>query len=440
MIRQQTIAEPVDLSGRGLFTGHEVNVRFKPAATGTGIVFVRTDQGTEARIPAHVSNISKRARRTSIRNGTVAIETIEHCLSACAGLGIDNLEIELDSDELPAGDGSCTAFVDVLRRAGVCEQEATRDFFVIPEMVRVSDGDFELLALPPLQESDRFFEIRYDLDYGGVSSIGRQWYMHRLFVDDYEKEIAPARTFVLDSEVAELRAGGLGLHLTYDDIVVFGEDGPIKNELRFENECVRHKIQDLIGDLMLLGRFIIGRVYARKSGHALNHELVRRLIAISQAKHRASLLAERPVYDIRRIRRVLPHRYPFLLIDRVIELDGNRRAVGLKNVTMNEEFFQGHYPGQPIMPGVLIIEAMSQIGGVLLSQDLEHKGKIAVLLSMDKVKFRRPVTPGDQLILEAESARVKANVGQVHTVARVGDTIVAEADIKFMLVDADPEE
>ena len=226
-------------------------------------------------------------------------------------------------------------------------------------------------------------------------------------------------------------------HLTYDDILVFGDEGPIQNSLRFSDECCRHKILDLIGDLALFGRPLIGRIHARKSGHALNHALVRALSEQQIAREAVALTLRPPAIGIHRIQRILPHRYPFLMIDRILEIEGTQRAVGVKNVTINEEFFQGHYPRQPIMPGVLILEAMAQLGGVLLAQELEHKGKVAVLMSMDKVKFRRAVVPGDQLILTAEALRVKSRSGHVKTSAHVGRELVAEAIIKFVMTDAD---
>jgi UDP-3-O-[3-hydroxymyristoyl] N-acetylglucosamine deacetylase/3-hydroxyacyl-[acyl-carrier-protein] dehydratase len=414
-----------------------VAVRLRPAPPDTGICFVRTDQSPPIRIAALVENVSKRARRTSLRNGTVAIETVEHCLSACAGLDVDNLQIELNGNELPGLDGSSLAFVEKLRAAGIHSQDRERVPFKISQVVRVVEGDSELVALPPLDPDSETLEIAYDLDYGPQGPIGRQSYRVIITPENFEANLAPARTFVLEREAEELRTSGLGKHLSHRDILVFGKDGPIENKLRFPDECVRHKILDLLGDLVLFGRPIVGRIFARKSGHSLNHALVRQLRHHSQEQRRAEFLKREPAIDIHRVQRILPHRYPFLMVDRIIDIEGSTRVVGLKNVTINEAFFQGHYPGDPIMPGVLIIEALAQVGGILLSQELEHKGKVAVLLSLDKVKFRRAVRPGDQLILEAESLRVRSTTGHVKGRARVGDELVAEAEIKFILTDAE---
>ncbi|MGE0480916.1 MAG: UDP-3-O-acyl-N-acetylglucosamine deacetylase [Phycisphaerae bacterium] len=434
MSRQRTIANEAVLTGRGLFTGGAVTTRFKPAPPGSGITFVRTDQVHAVRIPATIENLTKRARRTAVKNGTVAVETVEHCLAAVRGLGIDNVDIELNNDELPAADGSCKPFVDALNAAGVIEQEAERVGVLVCEPIRVFEGGAELVAWPG--SPDRL-DILYELDYGDDTPIGRQFAAFSLDVDDFVEQIAPARTFVLEREVRALQSAGLGLHLSYDDILVVGPDGPIKNTLRFPNECVRHKILDLIGDLTLLGCCVAGRIYARRSGHHLNHELVRRLRELRTAEA-FGRPAARPKLDVRSVQRVLPHRFPMLLVDRVLEIDGDRRAVGIKNVTINEPYFQGHYPRQPIMPGVLIIEAMAQLGGLLVSQKLEHTGKVAVLLSLDRVKFRRPVVPGDQLVLAADAVNVKSRHAQVFCQARVGDELAAEASIRFMLVDAEP--
>jgi len=433
--RQRTIQSEAVLSGRGLFTGFPVTLRFKPAPPGTGIAFVRTDQPEPVWIAAHVENLTKRARRTSLRNGSASIETVEHCLAAACGLGIDNLVVELDNAEVPAMDGSAQPFVDALKQAGVVEQEAEREYLRITEPIRVSEGAAELVAWPG--EGDRL-EIIYELDYGPDAPIGHQIHRFTLEPDGTIAAIAPARTFVLEEEARQLRAAGLGTHLTYDDVLVIGRDGPIQNQYRLENECVKHKILDLIGDLMLAGAFVCGKIYARRSGHHLNHQLVRKLIEIRDRARFERRLVGVPELDIRSVQRILPHRYPMLLVDRVVLVEGDRRAIGIKNVTINEPFFEGHYPRQPMMPGVLIIEAMAQLSGILLSQKLEHAGRVAVLLSLDKVKFRRPVVPGDQLVLEAQAVRVKARIGQTQCKATVGGEVVAEAMIRFMLVDADP--
>lgn len=418
-----------------MFTGETSTLRFVPAPPNSGITFVRNDQPKPIRIPALVENVTKRARRTAIRNGTVVIETVEHCLSALAGLGIDNVDVEVNANELPAMDGSSQPFVDALMSAGLETQAIERKIVKIDKPICVSEGDAELVAFPA-EGND--LHIIYVLDYGKDSPIGHQVFTFRLRHDDFVTQIAPARTFVLEEEANQLRASGLGQHLNFSDILVFGPDGPIENEVRFPEECVRHKILDLVGDLMLLGRFLSGRILARKSGHALNHELVREIRKMVDAQARGGLLVSKPVLDVKHLQRILPHRYPFLMIDRVIEIEVGRLAVGIKNVTANEDFFQGHYPGRPIMPGVLIIEAMAQMGGILLGQEPEHKGKVAVLLSLDKVKFRRAVTPGDQLIIKAEAIRIKKRTGHTRCQAMVGDELAAEAEIKFKLVDAEP--
>ncbi|MBN1344392.1 MAG: UDP-3-O-[3-hydroxymyristoyl] N-acetylglucosamine deacetylase [Phycisphaerae bacterium] len=437
MKQQQTISKAVELTGRGLFTGEEITVRIRPAAPDTGVVFVRADQPEPVRIPALIDNVTKRARRSSLRNGTVSIETVEHFMAAVVGADLDNLEIELSGPgcELPGGDGSCLVFLEAFRRAGATSQDAERRVFQITQHVRVSEGDASIDAVPGDPD---VLDVLYDLDYGDAGPIGRQIYAVRVMPETFEKDIAPARTFLLEAEAKAFQARGLGAHLTYKDVLVFGPEGPIDNEARFENECVRHKIQDLIGDAMLLGRHLRGRLIARKSGHSLNHRLVMRLMETLAAEEMSRRMTSEPAIDIRRIQRLLPHRYPFLMIDRVIELEPEKRITAVKNITINEEFFQGHYPGQPIMPGVMIVEAMAQATGLLLSQKLEHTGKVAVLLSIDSAKFRRAVMPGDQLILESETIRVKARTAHVRCRAKVGNALAAEATLKCMMVDAEP--
>jgi len=433
---QRTISKPVTLEGPGLFSGEPATLTIAPADAGRGIVFVRQRDDHTAEIQAVVGNVLKRPRRTCLRNGTLHVETIEHCMAALAGLGVNNAVVRLAGcigGELPGGDGSSRPFVEAIRSAGLVEQSAPVEPLIIRQPVQVTLGDATLAALPGPTDA---LDILYDLD--APPPVGRQVCVFRLGVDDFAEQIAPARTFVFEQEAMELRRGGVGRHLTAKDMLVISPQGPIDNQYRFPDECARHKVLDLIGDLYLAGRPIYGRILAHKSGHELNHVLVRRLLEQEKSVNREALLDREAALDVRGIQRILPHRYPMLLVDRVLELSGDQRAVGLKNVTFNDVFFQGHYPGTPIMPGVLIVEAMAQLGGILLSRKLEHTGKLAVLLSMDRVKMRHPVVPGDQLILEAHAVRVKSRTGHVRCRSFVRDKLVAEADIKFMLVDPEP--
>ncbi|MCE9591793.1 MAG: UDP-3-O-acyl-N-acetylglucosamine deacetylase [Planctomycetes bacterium] len=429
---QTTIAAPVSLSGLGLFSGTPVTVTFKPAQPNHGIVFVRTDLNNKP-VPALVQHVLKRARRTALRNGDALIETCEHCLSACSGLGVDNLVIEISAAELPGLDGSSLPYVEAIRSVGLKTSDVERHRLVITEPVILRQDDAYIAAVP---SNDKGAQLVYEVDYGRGSVIGHQVATFDTATGDYAAQIAPARTFVLEAEAQALRQAGLGKHLTPADVVVFGKEGPLGgNKLRFTDEPSRHKLLDLMGDLYLLGAPIQGRIVAYKSGHWLNQSLARQLVRQFRAQTRGQLALHRNVMDIRKLIRMMPHRYPFLLVDRVIELDGDRRAVGIKNVTINEPFFQGHFPGTPLMPGVLIVEAMAQLSGVLVGQKPENTGKLAVLTSLDRVKLRRAVTPGDQLIIEAESVRVKRGLAHMRCRAYVGEDLAAEAEIKFMLVD-----
>ena len=435
--RQKTISREVTVDGPGLFSGERAVLTFSPADAGTGIRFVREQDGKTATIPALVHNVLKRPRRTCLRNGTLFVETVEHCMAALAGLGVSNAVVKVSgghAGEVPGGDGSSKAVVEALAGAGFTEQDANVSPLIIKKPIQVSQGDATLAALPG--PTDRL-EIIYDFE--APAPVGRQVYSFHLGNDDFVTQLAPARSFIFEHEARELRSRGLGKHLSPKELLVISPSGPIENDFRFAAECARHKVLDLIGDLYLVGRPIRGRIVAHKSGHSLNHLLAKKLIEADETNYRAALLHRDAAMDIRKIQRILPHRYPMLLVDRVLEIESDTKAVGVKNVTFNDIFFQGHYPGTPIMPGVLIVEAMAQLGGLLLSTKLEHTGKLAVLLSMDKVKMRHPVVPGDQLLLEAVTVRVKSRTGHVRCKAFVGDKMAAEADIKFMLVDAEPE-
>jgi UDP-3-O-[3-hydroxymyristoyl] N-acetylglucosamine deacetylase/3-hydroxyacyl-[acyl-carrier-protein] dehydratase len=429
---QKTIKADVSIAGKGLFGGKDAKVVFRPATVDTGVVFVRTDVPEAIRIAAIAPNIAERSRRTTVKKGPVSIETVEHCLAAINAMEIDNLLVEVNGPEMPAPDCSCTEYVKVLKRAGVVEQQAGRKEFVITEPISITGGDASIYALPCGEDG---LSITYDLDYGGHTGIGRQIFSCRLTPENFERNLAPARTFLLEAEAKQFQARGMGMHVSPREILVIDSDGPIKNSYRFPNECVRHKIVDLIGDLALVGRAIRGRIVAYKSGHSLNQRLARRLYEAAQRSDRIRRFGTDAVLDIRRIQKILPHRFPFLLVDKIIEVEGDTRIKGIKNVTFNEQFFQGHFPGTPIMPGVLIVEAMAQVSGLLFAQRLEHTGKLAVLMSMDAVKIRKPVVPGDQLILTAETMKLRRRTAQCQCKAIVGETTVAEAQIKFMLID-----
>jgi len=434
--RQRTLDGAATISGRGLFTGEPVTATLRPADPDTGYVFVRTDLPGAKPIPGRVEYVVAKPRHTALQRGEASVETTEHCLSGLVGMGVDNAIIELDATELPSGDGSATPFVEAIAAAGVVKQNQPRRPIIVTEPITVRDGDAMIAAMPTAGEG---MDLLYDLDYGSDAPIGRQIHAYTLETETYRSRIAPARTFAMRHEAEDMRKKGLFEHVSLKDVLVIGDSGPIDNAYRFEDEPVRHKLLDLIGDLALVGRPIKGRILASKSGHALNQRLARALLEMDRGANGRHHRLPAPAMDIRQILRLLPHRYPMVLVDRVLEMEGDRRAVGVKNVSVNEPFFQGHYPGAPIMPGVLIVEAMSQLSGLMLSQKLERTGKVAVLLSLDGVKLRRPVVPGDQLVMESECIRATGRFGDVRCRAYVAGKLVAEAQVRFMMVDAEQD-
>jgi len=434
-MNQKTIAKEVNIEGVGIHSGKRVKLILKPSLAGSGINFIRVDLKNKPVIPANISNIIQRLRRTSIGANGVEIHTIEHLMAALAGLGIDNLIVELNSDELPGLDGSSLGFVKAVKKAGIVEQGLPKKYFCIKEPSWIINNDASIIVLPCDE-----FKISYTLNY--EHSLLKTQYISLVVKEDvFEKELAPSRTFCLEEKVDSLKKQGLGKGANFENTLVVGKDGVINNKLRFEDEFVRHKVCDVIGDFYLLGRPLKAHIIAVKSGHPLNIKLLQKIQYQDEASRQAGIAAQslyvgRPPFDINAIHKILPHRYPFLFIDKIIELEEDKRAVGIKNVTINDYFFKGHFPGKPIMPGVLIIEAMAQVGGVLMLSKPDNYGKLAYFMSMDKVKFRKTVLPGDQLWLEATVVKIKSRTGQIHTKAKVGNKVVAEADLLFTLVEA----
>jgi len=436
---QKTIKKEISLKGTGLHTGNLVKVRFKPAPINTGILFVRTELPNRPVIRAdanYILSIDKNPRRTSIGQNGVEIHTIEHLMAVFSGLEIDNVIVEIDNNEIPGLDGSGTNFMQALQDAGVIVQEAPRKYFSVKEPIWIEEDEASLAVLPAGD-----FRISYTLSYPH-DLLRAQCLDFVINPQVFQKEIAPSRTFCLEEEVDDLKRKGLGKGATYENTLVVGDKEVIKNKLRFADEFARHKIMDLIGDLSLLGSPIKGHIIAFKSGHPSNIKLLMRL---KQQKDRyelggvtsaSSVKFQGSTLEAREIMQILPHRYPFLFVDRIVELEEGKRAVGIKNVTMNDNFFVGHFPGRPLMPGVLIVEAMAQTAGILMLYPQENRGKLAFFMAIDNVKFRKTVVPGDTLFLEVELGRIKKKTGQVHTKALVSGKVVAEADLMFALVEA----
>jgi UDP-3-O-[3-hydroxymyristoyl] N-acetylglucosamine deacetylase/3-hydroxyacyl-[acyl-carrier-protein] dehydratase len=432
---QRTLRAPVEYRGVGLHSGKEIKVAVRPAEAGNGVSFIRVDIEGQPEVRAQGSNLKARQRRTCIQDGRAEVYTCEHLLASLYALGVDNAVVEIDGEEVPGMDGAAAEFLQGLKQAGTVELKAPRPLFSVKEPIYVREGGASIVALPGSGK----LTVEYHLDYGGKNGSSvptRQIVGFELNSEAFEREIASARTFVFEHEVEALRAAGLGKGANSQNTLVVGPGGPRDNTLRWEDELARHKILDLIGDVANLGVDLDAHIIATRSGHGLNMALVQQLTEAMEREQEQGEVPRETGLDIREILRLLPHRYPFLLIDRVIELDGFQRAVAIKNVTINEPFFQGHWPEQPIMPGVLQLEAMAQLAGVLLLRKLENTGKLAVLWSIDKVKLRGAVVPGDQLRIEVETIRAKPQVGHVRARCKVAGKLVAEAELKFTLVDA----
>ena len=437
---QRTIARSAEVRGVGFFHGADVTIHFHPAEADSGIVFQRSDLPGRPTIPARIDSVSPSLRRTKICRDGGSVEMIEHVMAALAGLQIDNCLIEIDAGECPGCDGSSKAFVEALDRAGIIEQDRPRQALVVQESITVRDGDTLLAIHPPAATGGLL--LSYHLDYGRDALIPPQSFCVSLNSETFRADLAGSRTFLLETEATALRAAGIGLRTTSADLLLFGRDGVMGNVLRYPEECARHKILDMVGDLALLGMDLHGFVVAYRSGHHTNAVLARKLLQSSESLVTTAGVEPLPLkedgtIDVAGIMDLLPHRYPFLLVDRVLELVPGRRVVGIKNVSINEPFFVGHWPGMPIMPGVLIVEALAQVAGVLIASSVPRAGRYALIASIDDVKLRRPVVPGDQLRLEVVGHRIKDKAAVVSGKAKVGDALAAQARVRFVMVDAE---
>ena len=427
-MKRATIARETSLEGMGLHLGVECRITFKPARDGAGIVFRRTDLAGRPEIVAHVSEVSASERRTQLGNGDGAVHTVEHVLAAVAGLGIDDLLIEMDGPEPPILDGSARPFLRALRGAGLAQGNGEPEFFHLDEPLRIIDGASVYEAFP----SDKL-ELDITIDFPHPL-IGRQSRSFIVTPGLFESELAGARTFGFVEEVDALREAGLIKGASLENTVVLNDREVLSGALRWTDEFVRHKALDCVGDLALAGGRVQARIVALKPSHRGTVTLVKEIVKAAGKEKR--MAEQKTTFSIEDIMKALPHRYPFLFVDRIIEIEPMKRIVGIKNVTINEPFFQGHFPGHPIMPGVLIIEAMAQVGGMLMLGTIsEPDTKVVYFMSLDNVKFRRPVKPGDQLRFELDVVQLRGTVCKMRGIGKVDGEIVVEADMAAAIRD-----
>jgi UDP-3-O-[3-hydroxymyristoyl] N-acetylglucosamine deacetylase/3-hydroxyacyl-[acyl-carrier-protein] dehydratase len=431
-VSRRTVAAPARVAGIGLHLGRPCELTFRPSASGDGIRFRRVDLAGAPSIAARVEQVTATERRTQLGVGDAAIHTVEHVLSAVAALEIDDLIIDMSGPEPPILDGSAAPFYDALIGSGVSEQAGEPEYLTLSEPLRVIDGNSVYEAHPA---DDLSLDVTIEFPH---PVIGRQSARYVVGRESYRHELAAARTFGFLNEVEELRAKGLIQGASTDNAVVLDDVGVVANELRWEDEFLRHKALDCVGDLALAGARVRARIVAVRPSHRGTVTLVREMVRAGRrvGSTRQGVKSMAGTMSIEEIMKVLPHRYPFLLVDRILEIEGKQRIVGMKNVTMNEPFFQGHFPGHPIMPGVLIIEAMAQVGGMLLMGGLEGaEQKVVYFMSLDNVRFRKPVRPGDQLRFELDVIQIRGAVCKMRGIAKVDGELVAEADMAAMVRD-----
>ena len=448
MLQQHTLREPVSLSGIGLHSGNRVSMTFLPAPPNSGIRFRRVDLEGKPELEARVENVCDTTRSTTLGKGNLRIHTVEHVLATFAGFQIDNAIVELDANEPPVADGSARAYCELVEKSGVAAQGEPRNPYRVAEPIEVDLNGSTISAFP----SDQLKITCTSADRGGRFT---QIFSAEVSPEVWKRDLASARTFCFFDEIEFLIKNGLIKGGSLENAVVIRDDAVLTTEpLRFPDEFVRHKVLDIIGDLSLLGRPLLGHVVAIRPSHAANCELARRLdVQMRKPLLKAQAFAPPPALtaametpdaraagsepiaiDIQDLIKILPHRYPFLMVDRVTKIEGNK-LVAIKNVTINEPYFQGHFPDHPVMPGVLQLEAMAQAAGILMLKQADNFGKIAYFMSAERVKWRKPVLPGDQLAIEVELTKARGKIGRAKGTCSVEGEVVSEAEVTFMLVE-----
>ncbi len=430
---QRTLGKGASIEGTSLHTGKPVKLTIYPAEVNTGFRFRRVDLPGSPMMQACVSKVETVERATTLSEGAMKIHTVEHILSALTGMGVDNAIIEMDASEPPIGDGSAAPYVALIKKAGIVDQDALMLPWIVREPLKVELENGSTIIVMPAKE------FRLSVTCVGPDGRVTQYFDSVITPENYEKELADSRTFCFYEDVQPLLDKGLIQGGTLDNaIVIKGDQYICAGGLRHHNECARHKAMDMLGDLILNGRRIIGQVIAIMPGHSVNAKMSQLL-----KKTYDDIQANRPKVPIipigdgalntQEVLKLLPHRYPFLLVDRILGFEGENRCIGQKNVTMNEQFFQGHFPGHPVMPGVLQIEAMAQVASILVLRIPAHQGKLGYFMSCDKVKWRRPVVPGDVLIIEAELTKVRGTIGMATGRCTVNGEVTCEAELKFIV-------
>jgi UDP-3-O-[3-hydroxymyristoyl] N-acetylglucosamine deacetylase/3-hydroxyacyl-[acyl-carrier-protein] dehydratase len=443
VLNQQTLNGSASFSGTGLHSGNRVNMTILPAPANSGVRFRRTDLDGKPEIEARVENISETNRSTTLAKGNVKIHTVEHVLAALAGFGIDNAVIELDANEPPIGDGSSREFCKIISAAGITALAEKKEFYTPTEPIELHLGETTMTIFP---------DEKFKITCTSADKQGRftQFYSTEITPATWEKELAHARTFCFFEEIEFLIKNGLIKGGSLENAVVIRDDAVLTTEpLRYPEEFVRHKMLDIVGDLSLLGRPLRGHVIAVRPGHAGNCELARKILEQANRPLRAAqtfapppgksapepLPAGEGAIGIEEIMKMLPHRPPFLMVDRILKVETDK-IVALKNVTINEPYFQGHFPGHPIMPGVLQLEAMAQVAGILVLKRIELANQIAYFMAAEEVKWRKPVFPGDVLIIEIELLKLRGKIAKARGICKVDGDVVSEAEVTFMMRDA----